>query len=150
MDGEDLLAGCLRGRGASLAATLLVTLFGSAAGALAAPRKVTVTPQPMVATRPAAGHEFEGWFVLDKPPDPAVAGYAVPAGAAIRIIFPDTFTPIAGAHPEAVLLYGWLQKAIGVPLTVIRDSARPGSIRPDWGQDMRGLAFSALLCRPAT
>jgi hypothetical protein len=36
---------------------------------------------------------FEAWFVFDKSFDPMIQGYAVPAGATIRFVFPQEFTP---------------------------------------------------------
>lgn len=47
----------------------------------------TVAYQPMVSTGLAARHPFEARFVLDKSSDPAVPGYAIPAGTSIRFTF---------------------------------------------------------------
>jgi len=79
---------------------------------------IQVAPQPMVATGLVAGHQFEAWFVLDRPLDPTVPGYAVPAGATIRFVFPDNFKPDQSLPLQSVLLYGWPQKGIPVPFTV--------------------------------
>ena len=78
---------------------------------------VTVAYQPMVSTGLAAKQPFEAWFVFDKSSDPTVAGYAVPAGAAIRFVFPQEFTPQADLFQGAVMLYGWSQGPISVKFT---------------------------------
>ena len=94
----------------------------------AAPDSVSVGYQPMTATGLAAGHGFEAWFMLDKATDPAVAGYAVPSGATIRIAFSRQFSPKPGLPMEAVLLYGWPQKAIAVKFDVAPDPTDARSI----------------------
>ena len=91
--------------------------------ASADPPETTVEYQPMVSTGLAAKHQFEAWFVFGKSLDPSVSGYAVPAGAKIRLTFPEEFTP-STAHPnlEGALLYGWPQGAIPIPFSVTQDA----------------------------
>ncbi len=88
----------------------------------------TIGYQPMTSEGLAAGHFFEVWVLLDKSMDPAEPGYALPGGAVIRVTFPAAFTPVPGVHPEAVLLYGWPQKAIPVRFTVAPDPQDPRTI----------------------
>jgi hypothetical protein len=84
--------------------------------------------QPMTSEGLAAGRPFEAWVLLDRSMNPTVAGYALPAGATIRVTFPPAFTPEAGVHPEAVLLYGWPQKAAPVPFSVALDPRDPRTV----------------------
>ena len=91
--------------------------FTNAAQALSA----SVEYQPMVADGLAAGHGFEAWILLDKPLDPSKPGYAVPAGAKMRFVFPQAFRPQPGVKPEAVMLYGWPQKGIAVKFDIALD-----------------------------
>lgn len=78
---------------------------------------VTIGYQPMVSTGLAANQPFEAWLVLDKPADPNVPGYAVPAGAKVRLTFGKAFTPVANQpHLDGALLHGWPHGAIAVPL----------------------------------
>ena len=86
--------------------------------ASASPPAATIEYQPMVSDGLAAGQPFEAWVVFDKSTDPAVPGYALPAGATFRFTFSDAFTPQSKVHTEAVLLYGWQQKAAPVAFTV--------------------------------
>ena len=89
----------------------------------------TIGYQPMVSTGLAARHPFEAWLVFDRSPDPAVPGYAVPAGARVRLTFPKEFTPMASdPHLEGALLYGWPQGAIPVPFSVTQDKSDPRSV----------------------
>jgi hypothetical protein len=76
----------------------------------------------------AAGRPFEAWVVFDKSSNPAVLGYALPAGATFRFTFPPAFTPQPGVRPEAVLLYGWPQKAAPVAFTLGLDPQDPRTI----------------------
>ncbi len=88
--------------------------------------KTTVDYQPMVSTGLAANQPFEAWFVFDKSPDPHVPGYAVPAGATMRLTFPKEFSPLSGEpHLEGALLHGWPHGAIAVPFTVTQDKTNP-------------------------
>lgn len=88
--------------------------------------KTVVGYQPMISTGLAAKQPFEAWFVFDKSADPSVPGYAVPAGASIRLTFPKEFTPLGGnPHLEGALLYGWPHGAIPVPFTVTQDQTDP-------------------------
>ena len=103
-------------------------LLAAVSPARAAPKRIRVIPQPMIATGLAAGHEFEAWFVLDASPDPAAPGYAVPEGAEIRVVFPPGFTPMHAARPSSVLLYGWPQRGIPVAFTVARDPRQPRAV----------------------
>lgn len=91
--------------------------FAACAHALSA----SVAYQPMVSTGLAAGQPFESWIVLDKPLDPNERGYAIPAGATMRFTFSQAFSPRPEVKPEAVLLYGWSQKAIAVKFTTALD-----------------------------
>jgi hypothetical protein len=85
----------------------------------AAPPRAIIEYQPMTSHGLAAGHPFEAWVVFDKPSDPTVQGYALPAGATFRFTFPKAFKPRpAGPHPSAVLLYGWPQGPAHVPFTI--------------------------------
>ena len=94
--------------------------------AWAAGPSVTIDYQPMVSTGLAAKQPFEAWVVFDRSADPAVPGYAVPAGAVMRLKFPKEFTPsIAPSHLEGALLYGWPQGAVPVPFTVTQDGPDP-------------------------
>lgn len=89
---------------------------------------VTVAYQPMVSTGLAAQQPFEAWFVFDKSLDPAVPGYAVPAGATIRFVFPKEFTPQSDLFQGAVILYGWSQGPIPVKFTTSQDPANPRAL----------------------
>jgi hypothetical protein len=95
---------------------------------LAYAASATVGYQPMVSAGLAAGQPFEAWIVLDKPLDPSAPGYALPGGASIRFTFAKPFTPLAGVNAEAVLLYGWPQKAIPAKFTVGLDPQDPRTI----------------------
>ncbi len=64
-------------------------MLAALAPAYADAPSMSVGYQPMVATGLAARHPFEAWLWLDKPRDPAVAGYAIPAGATMRVTFPQ-------------------------------------------------------------
>lgn len=96
--------------------------------AWASPPKATIEYQPMTSYGLAAGYPFEGWVVFDKSPDPAVPGYALPAGATFRFTFPREFTPQPDTHPESVLLYDWPQKSAPVPFTIGLDPQDPRTI----------------------
>lgn len=103
----------------------LATLLAMPAGA-AAPR-TTVAYQVMVSTGLAARHPFEAWFVFDKSSDPAVPGYAIPAGATIRFTFPKAFTPKPG-FLGVVMLTGWSQGSIPAKFTWALDKEDPRTI----------------------
>jgi hypothetical protein len=96
--------------------------------AVAAPPSATIEYQPMSGEGLTVGHPFETWVVLDKSADPTVAGYAMPPKAAFRFTFPVAFTPQTRFRPEAVLLYGWPQKAAPIPFTVGLDPQDPRTI----------------------
>ncbi len=102
----------------------LATLTAAHAGAPGA----TVAYQPMVSTGLAANQPFEAWFVLDKSSDPRVPGYAIPAGATIRFVFPKEFIPKANLFQGAVMLPGWVQGPIPANFTTTQDSADPRAI----------------------
>jgi len=113
--------------------SLLATGVLLAVGFLAAPSwaampRMTIAYQPMTGAGLAAGQPFEAWLVLDASLNPAVPGYALPAGAMFRFTFAPAFTPEPELHPEAVLLYGWPQKAAPVPFTVGVDPGDPRTI----------------------
>ena len=106
--------------------------------ALAAPPSANIEYQPMSGEGLAVGHPFEAWVVLDKSTDPSVAGYALPADAVFRFTFSPAFTPQTGFPPEAVLLYGWPQKAAPVPFNIDLDP-----------QDSRIIVLSLTAAFPA-
>jgi hypothetical protein len=89
---------------------------------------VTVEYQPMVSTGLAASQPFEAWFVFDKSSDPRVPGYAIPAGATIRFVFPKEFTPQNDLFQGAVMLYGWPQGPIPAKFTTKQDDADPRTL----------------------
>ncbi len=102
------------------------TVIGAAAMLTTAPAladapAATVAYQVMVSTGLAARSPFEAWFVLDKSSDPAVPGYAIPAGATIRFTFPTAFTPRPGGSLTVVMLTGWSQGSIPVKFTFALD-----------------------------
>ena len=101
-----------------LAGFLCAVFLLVAGGAFANPISATIGYQPMTSEGLAAGYPFEAWVVFDKSPDPTVPGYALPAGSTFRFTFPAAFAAQPGTHPEAVLLYGWPQKAAPVKFTV--------------------------------
>ncbi len=112
-------------RGGAFALILgLATLTAAHAGAPGA----AVAYQPMVSTGLAASQPFEAWFVLDKSSDPRVTGYAIPAGATVRFVFPKEFTPKAGLFQGAVMLPGWSQGPIPANFTTTQDSADPRAV----------------------
>ncbi len=106
--------------------TAIVLLFASLAWA--APPAATFVYQPMTSDGLAAAYPFEAWVYFDKPPDPAVPGYAFPAGATLRFKFPAAFTPQQAHSPQAVLLNGWPQGPIQVPFTIGLDPRDPRTI----------------------
>jgi len=106
----------------------LVVIFCLSGAEVARALSATVEYQPMVADGLAANQPFEAWIILDKPLDPSKPGYAVPAGAKIRVTFPKTFGPRLQMKPEAVFLYGWPQKAIPVKFDVALDPKDPRTI----------------------
>jgi hypothetical protein len=105
-----------------------LTFLLSAATAAAAPPGARVEYQPMASDGLAAGHPFEAWVVFDVSFNPAVPGLALPSGASFRFTFPKAFTPQPGRHPEAVLLYGWPQKAAPIPFIAGLDLQDPSTI----------------------
>lgn len=92
----------------------LATMLAMPAGA-GAPQ-TSVAYQVMVSTGLATHNPFEAWFVFDKSSDPAVPGYAIPAGATIRFTFPKAFTPKPG-FLGVVMLTGWSQGSIPAKFT---------------------------------
>lgn len=98
------------------------------ASAYAAAPAMSVGYQPMVATGLAARHAFEAWFWLDKARDPAVPGYAVPAGATMRVTFPEAFMPKPGGALDGALLKGWVQGPTGTKFALAVDPANPRTI----------------------
>jgi len=90
--------------------------------------KATIEYQVMTSDGLAAGYPFEAWVVFDISSNPAVPGFALPAGATFRFTFPSAFTPQPNSHPQAVLLYGWSQGPIPVPFTVGVDPQDPQTI----------------------
>lgn len=106
--------------------TVMMLLFATIVWA--APPSATIVYQPMTSDGLAAGNPFEAWVYFDRSPDPAVPGYAFPAGATFRFKFPQAFTPQPGRSPQAVLLNGWPQGPIQVPFTVGFDARDPRTI----------------------
>jgi hypothetical protein len=96
--------------------------------AAAAPPGARIEYQPMTSDGLATGYPFEAWVVFDVSSDPAVRGLALPAGATLHFTFPKAFMPQPGRHPEAVLLYGWPQKAAPVRFIVGLDPQDPATI----------------------
>ena len=94
----------------------------------ATPPSATIVYQPMTSEGLAAGYPFEAWVYFDKSPDPAVPGYAFPAGATFRFNFPEAFVPQSTHNPQAVLLTGWPQGSIAVPFTIGLDPRDPRTI----------------------
>jgi len=82
---------------------------GAMTAAYAGAPSATVAYQPMVSAGLTAERPFEAWFVLDKSSDPKVPGYAIPAGAEIRFVFPKEFTPRTDLFQGAVMLPGSVQ-----------------------------------------
>jgi hypothetical protein len=94
--------------------------------ARAEPPQTTIDYQPMISTGLAAKQPFEAWFIFDKSLDPAVPGYAVPAGTTVRLTFPKEFLPLENnPHLEGAILNGWPHGAIPVPFTVTQDKINP-------------------------
>lgn len=108
-------------------AWVMALALGTIGFAGANPPATTVGYQPMISTGLAARQPFEAWFVFDKSFDPAVPGYAVPAGATIRFTFPRAFTPRAG-HPVEAVMIKWEQGAIPAKFTVAPDSEDPRTV----------------------
>jgi hypothetical protein len=102
-------------------------LSASPLSAQAAPT-TTVIYQPMVSTGLAANEPFEAWFAFDKSTDPRVPGYAVPAGATIRFVFPEQFTPKKGLFLGAVMLQGWVQGPFPAKFTEAVDPNNPRAV----------------------
>ena len=108
------------------AAIMMLLSFTTLTATRAAAPKLTVGYQPMVSTGLATRNPFEAWFVFDKPSDPDVAGYAVPAGTTVRLTFPKEFTPLPGdPYLEGALLYGWPHGAIAARFSVTQDQTDP-------------------------
>ncbi len=109
--------------------TPIALLFAlGAATAAAAPPGARIEYQPMTSDGLAAGYPFEAWVVFDVSSDPAVPGLALPAGATFHFTFPKAFIPQPGRLPEAVLLYGWPQKAAPIRFIAGLDPQNANSI----------------------
>ena len=106
----------------------IVLGLGGVSSAYAGAPGATVAYQPMVSTGLAANQPFEAWFVLDKSSDPRVPGYAIPAGATIRFVFPKEFTPQADLFQGAVMLPGWVQGPIAANFTTTQDATNARAI----------------------
>ncbi len=102
-------------------APVLLLGVSALAQAHAAAPMTTIEHQVMTCEGLAAGHPFEVWFVFDKSSDPRVPGYAIPAGAEIRITFPQEFTPRPGGVLGAVMLTGWSQGSIPAKFSTALD-----------------------------
>ncbi len=107
---------------AGLLALGMIIVSGGASPAANA--TATIAYQPMTDGGLTAGLPFEAWIVFGDT-NPTVPGYALPAGASIRITFPPAFIPESGAMQGVVLLYGWPQNAIDVPFSFAKDPADP-------------------------
>ena len=105
-----------------------LTFLLAAATAAAAPPGAKIEYQPMTSDGLAAGYPFEAWVVFDVSSNPAIPGLALPAGASFRFTFPKAFAAQPGRHPEAVLLYGWPQKAAPIRFTAGLDPQDPATI----------------------
>ena len=110
-----------------IAQVALLFVLGAATAA-AAPPGARIEYQPMTSDGLAAGYPFEAWVVFDMSSDPAVPGLALPAGATFHFTFPKAFIPQPGRHPEAVLLYGWPQKAAPIRFSTGLDPQDPDTI----------------------
>lgn len=95
--------------------------------AYAGPPAISVEHQVMTCEGLAAGYPFEAWLVFDKSSDPRVPGYSIPAGATLRLTFPQQFTPKPGVL-GAVMLTGWAQGAIPAKFTAALDANDPQTI----------------------
>jgi len=82
----------------------------------------------MVSNGLAAGQPFEAWILLDRSLEPTQSGYAVPSGTTMRFKFPKSFRVLPHVKPEAVLLYGWPQKAIPIKFDVALDPQDPRTV----------------------
>jgi len=109
-------------------AALAGTAIFAAKPAYATAPHTTVAYQPMVSTGLAAREPFEAWFVFDKSTDPAVPGYAVPAGATIRFTFSKAFMPKPDGFLGVVMLTGWSQGSIPVKFTTALDPKDPRTV----------------------
>jgi hypothetical protein len=109
------------------ASVFAAAIMVAATPARAAAPQVTVVHQVMVGTGLAARNPFEAWLVLDKSSDPTVPGYAVPAGATVRVTFPKAFTPKSGVL-SAVMLNGWAQGPIPAKFTTATDPNDPRTV----------------------
>jgi hypothetical protein len=107
-------------------ALLFIFLLSGTNPALAV--TASVAYQPMVSNGLAAGQPFEAWIVLDKSLEPTQSGYAVPSGTTMRFKFPQSFRVLPHVKPEAVLLYGWPQKAIPIKFDVALDPQDPRTV----------------------
>lgn len=106
---------------------LVFNIFILGGTASAAPPRASIVYQPMTSHGLAAGYPFESWIVFQST-NPSEPGYSLPAGAEFRFKFPDSFNPQPTVHPEAVLLYGWPQKAAPVAFAVGLDPLDPRAI----------------------
>jgi hypothetical protein len=113
--------------GLALAAALVnsvLTLTSAYAGAPA----ISIEHQVMTCAGLAAGYPFEVWLVFDKSSDPRVPGYAIPAGATVRVTFPQEFTPKPGGVLGAVMLTGWSQGSVPTKFSTALDSKDPHTV----------------------
>jgi hypothetical protein len=115
-------------RALRIVACVGLTVLLAAATAAAAPPGAKIEYQPMTSDGLAAGYPFEAWVVFDVSSNPAIPGQALPAGASFRFTFPKAFTAQPGRHPEAVLLYGWPQKAAPIRFITGFDPQNPNTI----------------------
>ena len=117
-----------------LRAVVLAVMTGSSRISWADAPSMSIGYQPMVSNGLAAKQPFEAWLWLDKTTDPATPGYAVPAGATIKLHFPEQFTPESGHPLYAVMLNGWTQGAIPAKFTVSPEQSDPRTIVIQYNQ----------------
>jgi hypothetical protein len=111
-----------------LLASMLAFVFGSGEAVVAEqPAPTTIGWQPMTDGGLTAGLPFEAWIDFGSS-NPAVEGYSLPAGASIRITFPQAFTPESGVMQGVVLLNGWPQNAIDIPFSFAYDPSDPRTL----------------------
>lgn len=108
-----------------LAAAVLILVGGPSL--VEAQQTATIGWQPMTDGGLTSGLPFEAWINFGSS-NPAVPGYALPAGASIRITFPQAFAPEAVPIQGIVLLNGWPQNAINVPFSFAKDPTDPRTI----------------------
>ena len=121
-------------KNAVLRAVVFIVSFCGSNIAWAAAPSMSIGYQPMVSDGLAANQPFEAWLWLDKSSDPTIPGYAVPAGATLKLRFTEQFSPEPGHPLYAVMLNGWTQGAIPAKFTVSPDQSGPRTISIHYNQ----------------